>query len=115
MRIFRYADAKKVQGRGYSKKVLVPEEELGIRGSFIQEVSFKKGDTVQLHHHKVQTEVFIALSEGTFMINGELIKLGPGDALLCEPMDVHGNPVIEKDFKILVLKINHVEDDIEWD
>jgi len=37
-----------------------------------------------------------------------------GDCLVCEPGDVHGNPVIGNDFRILVLKVGLREHDTVW-
>jgi len=104
-----------VKGKGYSKRVVIGTDDLGIPGSFMQEVAFKKGDVVPLHHHSKQTEIFYAIDEAFFEINGEKVVMEPGDVVVCEPGDVHGNPVIPKDFKILVFKIRHSNDDIHWE
>ncbi|MCH9734040.1 MAG: cupin domain-containing protein [Actinomycetia bacterium] len=114
MKILRREQARKVAGEGYLKRILVPEESLGIPGSFIQEVSFRKGDVVRQHYHRTQTEVFIALDEAHFEIDGEKVIMTPGDVVICEPGDVHGNPVIPHDFRILVLKIDYRDDDTVW-
>jgi quercetin dioxygenase-like cupin family protein len=114
MRLLREDSAQEVPGDGYLKKIVLPKGILP-DGMFIQEVLFKAGDRVRLHHHDVQTEVFVPLSEGLFQVNGEEVRIGPGDILVCEPGDVHGNPVIAKDFRIMVLKIGHQNDDIHWD
>lgn len=114
MRLFRESDAEEVQGQGYLKRVVLPSGELP-DGMFIQEVLFRAGDRVALHHHKVQTEVFIPLSKGAFVVNGEEAVIGPGDILICEPGDVHGNPIIKEDFRIMVLKLDHAWNDIYWD
>jgi quercetin dioxygenase-like cupin family protein len=115
MKHFKHQDAKVVPGQGYTKKVLIDESALGIPGSFLQEVEFRKGDVVRQHHHRFQTEIFYALDEAPFVINGEKLTMGPGDIVVCEPGDVHGNPVIPHDFKILVLKVGFRENDIIWD
>ncbi len=115
MKRFSSSERAWVQGKGYSKRVLIPSKELGIPGSFMQEVSFKKGDVVPQHHHAIQTEVFYALEEAWFVINGETLIMQPGDIVVCEPGDVHGNPVIPNDFRILVLKVGYAENDIYWD
>jgi quercetin dioxygenase-like cupin family protein len=115
MKILRASEQEWVVGKGYSKRILIELGELGISGSFLQEVKFKKGDRVPLHHHNVQTEIFYARDEAFFHINGNDIILQPGDIVVCKPGDVHGNPDIPHDFTILVLKIDHVANDIEWD
>jgi quercetin dioxygenase-like cupin family protein len=115
MKHFKHEAAKVVPGEGYTKKVLLDESALGIPGSFIQEVEFRKGDVVRQHHHAVQTEIFYALDEAPFVINGQKLTMSPGDIVVCEPGDVHGNPVITNDFRILVLKVGFRENDIYWD
>jgi quercetin dioxygenase-like cupin family protein len=115
MKHFKHEEAKVVPGEGYTKKVLIDESALGIPGSFIQEVEFRSGDVVRQHHHRFQTEIFYALDEAPFVINGKELTMGPGDIVVCEPGDVHGNPVIRHDFRILVLKVGFQENDIIWD
>lgn len=115
MKLFKHRDAKVVPGRGYLKRVLLDEATLGMPGSFIQEVEFRKGDVVPQHHHRFQTEIFYALDEAPFLINGEKVTMGRGDILVCQPGDVHGNPVIPHDFRILVLKVDYRENDTIWE
>jgi quercetin dioxygenase-like cupin family protein len=115
MKHFKHDESQVIQGQGYEKRVLIGESALGIPGSFIQEVSFRKGDAVRQHHHRFQTEIFYAIDEALFVINGQKLILGPGDIVVCEPGDVHGNPVIPHDFRILVLKIGYRENDLVWD
>jgi quercetin dioxygenase-like cupin family protein len=115
MKLLKHGSAPVVPGQGYQKRVLIDEDALGIPGSFIQEVEFRKGDVVRQHHHRFQTEIFYALGQAPFLINGQNITMGPGDILVCEPGDVHGNPIIPYDFRILVLKVNYRENDIVWE
>jgi quercetin dioxygenase-like cupin family protein len=115
MRLFKHNVAPVLPGHGYSKRILIDELALGIPGSFLQEVEFKKGDVVRQHHHNFQTEIFYALDEAAFLINDKSVMMSPGDVLICEPGDVHGNPVIPCDFRILVLKIGVQENDIVWE
>ncbi|MCE5296200.1 MAG: cupin domain-containing protein [Euryarchaeota archaeon] len=102
-------------GRGYSKRVVLGREDIGLKVDLVQEVVFRKGDKVPLHHHEVQTEIFYAITETLFEINGEDVLMRPGDVLFCEPGDVHGNPTVPEDSKILVLKVDYKEDDMVWD
>jgi quercetin dioxygenase-like cupin family protein len=115
MKHLKHSSASIVPGQGYLKRVLIDEATLGIPGSFLQEVEFRKGDVVRQHHHRFQTEIFYALDEAPFMINGLEVTMSPGDLLVCEPGDVHGNPIIPHDFRILVLKVNYRENDIVWE
>ena len=115
MRLYKHDVAPVLPGHGYLKRILIDDQALGIPGSFLQEVEFKKGDLVRQHHHNFQTEIFYALDEAPFLINGKKVTMRPGDVLVCEPGDVHGNPVIPHDFRILVLKIGYRENDIAWE
>jgi quercetin dioxygenase-like cupin family protein len=115
MKHLKHDSATVVPGKGYLKRVLIDEKALGIPGSFIQEVEFRKGDVVRQHHHRFQTEIFYALDEAPFLINGSMVTMSPGDILVCEPGDVHGNPIIPNDFRILVLKVDYRENDIVWE
>ncbi|MEM0448638.1 MAG: hypothetical protein QW520_02315 [Methanomassiliicoccales archaeon] len=114
MKIIRPSHADWEEGKGYRKRIVVPELDLGIEGSFIQEVSFRPGVSVPMHYHKFTKEVFIPLDEAEFSIQGQDVALRPGEILICEPGDVHGNPVIRRAFNILVLKVGYVPDDTVW-
>lgn len=114
MKLLRSADREWTEGKGYRKRPLATERELGIEGSFIQEVTFHPGESVPLHFHKRTKEVFIALDRALFQINGEQVVMEPEDVLICEPGDVHGNPVIERGFRILVVKVSYDPEDTVW-
>jgi quercetin dioxygenase-like cupin family protein len=78
-------------------------------------VEFKAGDSVAFHFHQVTREIFYCLrGPAPFVINGRPTVMREGDCLVCEPGDVHGNPVIENDFRILVLKADLKEHDTVW-
>jgi quercetin dioxygenase-like cupin family protein len=114
MRLLRSGRTPWIEGKGYRKRPLVPEEELEIEGSFIQEVDFVPGESVPLHFHRRTREVFIALDRAVFQINGEQIAMEPMDVLICDPGDVHGNPIIEQRSRILVVKQCLEPDDTVW-
>lgn len=114
MRIYRSGREQWAEGKGYRKRSLVTEKELGLLHALLQEVSFTPGQSVPLHYHKKTKEVFIALDTGHFIINGEEVVMEPNDVLICEPGDIHGNPIVEKAFRILVLKLNFDADDTVW-
>lgn len=114
MRLLRSDEQEWESGKGYRKRKLVPEEILGIEGSFVQEVDFKRGEAVPSHYHRKTKEVFIALDPAHFVINGERITLMPDDALVCEPGDVHGSPAADHRSRILVIKVGAVQDDTVW-
>jgi len=83
-----------------------------------QKVLFKPGESVGLHHHERQTEVFVVLS-GTalFQIAGRQLHPGAGDVILCEPGDKHRvENKSGEDFLMAVFKTNAPrEKDLVWD
>ncbi len=100
----------------YKKKVIVKPEHLGDGNILVQIVSIKPKSKVDGHYHKRHTEIFYILEgRGKITINDEEKLCKPGDVFICRPNDVH-SAVNESDdeFKILVIKINYVENDIFW-
>lgn len=114
MEYFPASREKWIEGRGYHKKVLLEEKDFGIERSFIQMVDFTPGEKVPLHYHEQTKEVFIALDRARLMINGNPLLLEPNDVLICEPGDVHGNPLVESSFRILIIKVDYQENDTIW-
>ncbi len=114
MMLYRSGRTPWIEGKGYWKRPLATSEELGLDNGLLQEVEFTPGQSVPLHYHKTTKEVFIALSQASFMINGEEVVMEPNDVLVCEPGDVHGNPTIEKPTRILVLKLEFDPEDTVW-
>lgn len=114
MRLYRSTAKEWTEGRGYRKRTLLEQGQLGIEGSFIQEVCFKPGEGVPPHHHQKQTEIFYALSRIEFEINEKRVLMAPGDILVCEPGDIHGNPSMPEGARILVLKKDYEEGDTIW-
>ena len=113
MRSHRAKDSPWVEGDGYRKRVIVPPEALGT-SVLVQEVSFREGDTMPSHYHRRTTELFIPISEGEIRIDGEDVPLTKGTIIQCEPGDVHGIPKVERDFSILVVKVDAERDDTIW-
>lgn len=101
-------------GKGYEKRKML--EGAGVQGSFsyIQEVRFRDGESVSPHFHHKQTEIFYFLEKGSLIMKGENLDLQAGDIVVCEPSDVHEVPPVEKEFSILVIKLDHEEDDTTW-
>ncbi len=115
MRYFPRSGFEEVPGDGYLKHIILRENELGIEGTLLQEVQFTAGDKVPFHFHRSTKEVFFCLrGPAPFVINGQGVDMKEGDCLICEPGDVHGNPVIGNDFRILVLKIGLKDHDTVW-
>lgn len=102
---------------GYSKKVYLTDEDLGVKGSLVQKLKIEPGETVKSHSHKIQTEIFYFLNKnGYFIINGEKINVEVDDVLVVEPFDKHivVNDT-KKDFLYMTFKLNYSEDDFFWD
>jgi len=114
MKLYRSAKREWAEGKGYDKRVLLEEKQLGIPGSFIQEVRFHAGEKVPQHYHERTTEIFFALDRALFEINGRAVVMEPEDVLVCEPGDVHGNPIIDSAFRILVIKLDFHPEDTVW-
>jgi len=71
MKLKRLNEADWLDKIGYSKKIYFGEEALG-KGSLVQVIKVKSGETAESHYHEKQTEVFYVLNEnGYFIINGE--------------------------------------------
>ncbi|MBM4237189.1 MAG: cupin domain-containing protein [Euryarchaeota archaeon] len=115
MKLLQRENSQWRSGLGYEKRVLVGRELFGDVGTLLQEVRFRKGEKVPFHYHTIQTEVFFALDEIDFVVNGNEVHLKPGDMLVCEPGDVHGRSEAGRGGSILVLKLNFPgDDDIHW-
>ncbi|MBI0583924.1 MAG: cupin domain-containing protein [Methanomassiliicoccus sp.] len=114
MKHFRASDTEWEQGQGYRKRKVFLEGVLPRPVDFLQEVRFRKGATVPMHYHRVQTEIFFVLAPGSITIDGVAVDAEAGDVIVCEPGEVHGMPLVEEDFGFLVMKIDHREDDTVW-
>ena len=114
MRKYRALDMAWEQGQGYRKRKMLLEGVLPHQLDFLQEVRFRKGETVPPHYHRRQTEIFFVLARGSITINGARVDAEAGDVIVCEPGEVHGMPLVEEDFGFLVIKINYREDDTVW-
>ncbi len=75
---------------------------------------FREGERVPLHFHHEQTEIFYFLGGGSLIINDERLNLEEGDTVVCAPSDVHGVPPVEREFSILVIKLDYEDDDTRW-
>jgi quercetin dioxygenase-like cupin family protein len=106
---------KEVSGDGYLKRIVLEAKDIGLKDTLLQEVQFTAGEKVAFHFHQVTREIFYCLvGPAPFVINGQPVVMSEGDCLICEPGDVHGNPVIGNDFRILVLKVGFKEHDTVW-
>ncbi|HBB76211.1 MAG: hypothetical protein A2186_00490 [Candidatus Levybacteria bacterium RIFOXYA1_FULL_41_10] len=117
MKIIKPEEKDWFEGKGYSKKVLLDEDDLGLPGVWVQEVLIKAGGTASLHYHKKQTEIFYFFdSNGYWLINGKKFTFGTGDALVIEPNDRH--EVVndtKEEYRYLCFKQNYEEGDFYED
>jgi quercetin dioxygenase-like cupin family protein len=114
MREIRSKEIDWLRGSGYEKKVLLTDDSVSPPKAILQQVRFRKGESVPPHYHEVQTEAFYFLQNGALSIEGVRHDMGPGDILVCEPGEVHETPEVQEDFSIIVLKINFEHDDTVW-
>ncbi|MFW6117621.1 MAG: cupin domain-containing protein, partial [Thermoproteota archaeon] len=110
-------DKKKwLKREGYSKKILLSEKDIKPGGHLVQIVGSKPHTKVDLHYHKETTEIYhILKGNATLILDKKEFQTEPGDTFLSEPGEIHG--IInntEKDFVILVLKINRKKNDTYW-
>lgn len=114
MREIRSGKIEWITGKGYDKRVLLSDETVTPPKTLLQQVRFKRGESVPPHYHNIQTEAFYFLSPGTISIDGTIYEMEEGDVLVCEPGEVHEVPRVNDDFSIIVLKIDFEHDDTVW-
>jgi quercetin dioxygenase-like cupin family protein len=107
------SDLEPIIRQDYSKTVIFDVNELPTGGHMLQTVTIPPQTKQRSHYHNIQTEVFFIL-EGkcSIFINENEFTAVPGDSFVCEPGDRHylWNKT-DKDFKLVVFKINRPEDD----
>lgn len=113
MKHIKAADVAWTEKPGYSKKVLATPELLGKPGLLVQSLRIAPHDSVSLHFHKKQTEVFYFLNtNGSFSVNGKEIPLAVGDVLVVEPNDIHATKNdSDEDFLYVAFKFDWVDND----
>lgn len=115
MKIVKQTD-KWYQKQGYSKKILLNENDLNYKGGLVQEIRIKPGETAENHYHEKQTEIFYFLTNnGYWVINGEKFVFNMGDVLMIEPGDKHlVSNNSNQDYIYLAFKFNYDSDDLYW-
>jgi len=102
--------------QGYSKKILLTEEDLKSKGNIVQVVKNEAHTEIKPHYHKQMTEIYHILRGNAVVFCGDTkVRAQPGDTLLCEPGEIHGlvNDT-DKDFLFAVFKINATDEDLTW-
>jgi quercetin dioxygenase-like cupin family protein len=111
-------EGKEVVKKDYRKKIIFSLDDFDENGHLFQVVTIPATTLQRRHFHDKQTEVFYILEgESTITINDVDYLAKPGDAFICSPGDVHNTwNNTNKDFKLLVFKINlpRDEEDSHW-
>jgi quercetin dioxygenase-like cupin family protein len=96
-----------IQKKGYSKKVLLTDDEAGVQAQLA-----KIGQNEKIHFHKSKTELFYFLrGEGVATIDGEKTKVKAGSFLAIKPNQVHHIEPKSKEIKVFMVKINSKPED----
>ena len=105
-----------LERQGYSKKILLSEDDLKSKGNIVQVVKNKAHTEIKPHYHKQMIEIYHILQGNAVVFCGDTrVRAEPGDTLLCEPGEVHGlvNDT-DEDFLFAVFKINAKDEDLIW-
>ena len=116
MKFVKIDDKEWLIRQGYSKKILLTEDDLKSKGNLVQIVKNEAHTEIKPHYHKEMTEVYHVLKGNAVVFCGDKrVRSQPGDTLLCEPGEVHGvvNDTNE-DFQFAVFKINANDEDTVW-
>lgn len=116
MKFVKLDDVDWLIRQGYSKKILLTEDDLKSNGNLVQVVKNEAHTEIKPHYHEHMTEVYHILKGNAVVFCGETrVRAAPGDTLLCEPGEVHGlvNDTDEP-FLFAVFKINAKDDDLVW-
>lgn len=116
MKFVKLDEKKWLNRKGYSKKILLSEEDLKSKGNIVQIVKNEAHTEIKPHYHKHMTEIYHILKGTAIIFCGDFKeKANPGDTLLCEPGEVHGliNNT-NSEFLFAVFKINAKDDDLIW-
>ena len=102
--------------QGYSKKILLTEEDLKSKGNIVQIIKNSPHTEIKPHYHEKMTEIYHVVKGNAIVFCGDTeVRAYPGDTLLCEPKEVHGlvNDT-NGEFQFVVFKINAKNDDLNW-
>lgn len=116
MKIIGSKDKEWLQKEGYSKRIILDENELNYKGSLVQQIKVRPGEAAESHYHKKQTEIFYFLTKnGYWIINGQKLIFEIGDTLVIEPNDEHfvmNNA--KEDYIYLAFKLDYDPEDLYW-
>jgi quercetin dioxygenase-like cupin family protein len=116
MKFVKLDEKEWLRRQGYSKKILLAEDDLKSKGNIVQVVKNKAHTEIKPHYHEHMKEIYYILKGNVIVFCGDTrVRAKPGDTILCEPMEVHG--VIndtDEEFLFVVFKINAKDDDMYW-
>ena len=116
MKLVKLNEKEWLHRQGYSKKILLTEDDLKSKGNIVQVVRNEAHTEIKPHYHEQMIEIYHILEGNAIVFCGDLrSRVKPGDTLLCEPKEVHGvvNDT-DEDFVFVVFKINAKDDDMVW-
>ncbi|MDX1813711.1 MAG: cupin domain-containing protein [Candidatus Bathyarchaeia archaeon] len=116
MKLVKLNEKEWLHRQGYSKKILLTEDDLKSEGHIVQIVKNRAHTEIKPHYHEWMIEIYHVLSGNAIVFCGDLrTRVESGDTLLCEPREVHGvvNDT-DNDFVFAVFKINAKDDDMVW-
>ena len=116
MKLVKLNEKEWLHRQGYSKKILLTEDDLKSKGNIVQIVRNEAHTEIKPHYHEQMIEIYHILEGNAIVFCGDLrSRVKPGDTLLCEPKEVHGvvNDT-DEDFVFVVFKINAKDDDMVW-
>lgn len=116
MKIVKHRKIEWTKSTGYSKKILLTDSEIKMKGTLIQLAEVEPGEREKPHYHKTTTEILYVLEgRGYISMGEERPRIEAGDIILLEQGD--GHSVVndsEGALVILVFKINASEGDKYW-
>lgn len=105
--------------KSYRKRVIIPPDELNGRPIQLQITEIEPGDTVENHHHIVQTEVLFILSgRGIFMGGGFQFNVSPEDVFIVAPGETHSATATGLTaLRFLTIKLDYLngDNDTVWE
>lgn len=104
-------DKNWVSGKNYQKRILI--EDLKGKINLIEDVIIEPKGEIPIHGHKFTDEIFYITENSAIMIvNEKEFEVKPGDMIYVDKEEEHGfRNKSEKDFKMIVFKINFQEGD----
>jgi len=116
MKFVKLGEKGWLHGQGYSKKILLTEDDLKSKGNLVQIVRNEAHTEIKPHYHKQVIEIYHILKGKAVVFCGDArVRAQPGDTLLCDHGEVHGvvNDT-DEEFLFAVFKINAKDDDMYW-